>query len=712
MTRRVLIAGTVAVAAVLLWLAATAPAAPTFAEVRARWRPSDAQLLDRHGDPLDEIRVDSHGRRLAWTRLDDISPALIEAVIAAEDRRFFSHRGVDVLALAVAAARCAIGGRMRGASTLTMQVAAMLDPSLERRNGANPLVRKLRQIMAALAHERRWSKREILEAYLNFVTWRGELQGIGAASRVMFGIAPHGIDRAEALVLAALVRAPNAQREIVERRALALRSGVEPPPQATAVSAATAQALSAGGAGFERIQLATHLANRMLHACDCAVRTTLDGDLQRFATATLQRHVAEVRERNVFDGAVLVVENATGGVWAYVGGTGELSSAPFVDGVTALRQPGSALKPFLYALAFERRILTPASAIEDTPLEVAEPRGVYRPLDYDRHFRGLVSARTALASSLNVPAVRTIELVGVDSFTDHLRSLGFSDIVEQGDYYGGALALGSADVTLWQLVSAYRALANRGLWSPLLLKAGGTRDVRRVYDPAAAFLLSDILADRASRSATFGLENSLATRFWSAAKTGTSKDMRDNWCIGYTDRFTVGVWVGNFSGSPMRDVTGITGAAPVWLDIMNYLHERYGGGAPVMPAGLATAMVKFPRAAEPPRREWFIAGTEPYSARELLARADMRIVTPSADAIIAIDPDIPRDDQRVAFTVGPGTNRSARWMLDGRDLGPAQSAALWPPRRGTHRLVLRDASGRALDAISFQVRGETSELQN
>ena len=168
---------------------------------------------------------------------------------------------------------------------------------------------------------------------------------------------------------------------------------------------------------------------------------------------------------------MLVVENATGEIWAYVAGTGDLSSAPYVDGVRAQRQPGSTLKPFLYALAVQRRLLTPASLLLDTPLELPEERGLYRPLDYDRQFRGLVSMRTALASSLNVPAVSTADLVGVEALADHLRHLGFAEIVEQGDYYGASLALGSADVSLWNLVNAYRTLANGGVVTPLQLFA-------------------------------------------------------------------------------------------------------------------------------------------------------------------------------------------------------------------------------------------------
>src|SRR5579863_923461 len=222
MLRRVAIFGFPIAAIVALMLARSRPTTQTFDEVRARWHPSEAQLLDRNGDPVHELRIDCHGRRLAWTPLDQISPALKEAIVTSEDHRFWNHHGVDAIAIATSAARAALGGRSRGASTITMQLASLLDPSLGRSQTRKTILRKFRQVFAALAIERRWSKPEILEAYLNLVTYRGELQGIGAAARVMFGKAPHGIDSAEAVVLAALIRAPNAPREIVARRANAL----------------------------------------------------------------------------------------------------------------------------------------------------------------------------------------------------------------------------------------------------------------------------------------------------------------------------------------------------------------------------------------------------------------------------------------------------------------------------------------------------------
>jgi penicillin-binding protein 1C len=698
--------GALVVAIAAIWmLGGVSP--PTFTEVRNRWRPSDLQLIDRNGEPVHELRIDRHGRRLAWAPLDDVSPALKNMVVVSEDHRFWSHRGVDFIALIGSMAHAFTNGRGRGASTITMQLAALIDSISGRTSARRSMFQKLIQIRAAVALERSWSKREILEAYLNLVTFRGELQGIGAASRVMFAKSPHGIDVSEAAVLAALIRAPNASRDAVTRRADALLAKTEfGAASHTAVANVIDHVFAAHAGSFARVTLAPHLAERLLRDRTGALQCTLDRELQNFTAETLRRHVAEVRERRVDDGAAIVIENATGQVWAYVGGAGDLSNAPYFDAVRAIRQPGSTLKPFLYAFAVDQHLLTTASLLEDTPLELSEQRGIYRPLDYDRQFRGLVSMRTALASSLNVPAVRTADMIGLEAFAQHLRQLGFHGLSEEGDYYGAALALGSADVSLWELTNAYRTLANGGEYTALRLTPGANDgDSRtRVYSSEAAFVISDVLADRASRSATFGLENSLATRYWSAVKTGTSKDMRDNWCVGYTRRFTVGVWVGNSSGAPMRDVTGITGAAPVWLDVVNYLYDRYGGAEVSQPAGIVASAVKFPASIEPPRREWFIAGTEPNSQALRLDNHAARITSPAPGTAIALDPDLAPRLQRIAFEAREAP-RNARWLLDGRTIAPAAGIFLWAPLAGAHTLSLVDAHGRALDYISFSVRG-------
>jgi penicillin-binding protein 1C len=683
-------------------------AVPSFAAVRAAHPSSEATLVDRRGEVVQEVRIDRQVRRLAWTPLGAISPALIDAVIASEDRRFFAHGGVDLRALAAACGSFVRGDRRRGASTITMQLARLIAGAGAPRAPRRTLAAKLWQVRAARALESSWSKREILEAYLNLVDFRGELQGVAAASGVLYGKAPHGLDGAEAVALAALIRSPNAEPAKVTRRARSLALDVTSPVSGSEIAAAVATALEAPLRRAPQIALAAHLASRLRPrlAPGQTVVTTLDAGVQRLAGAALRRQILAVRDRNANDGAVLVVDNPSGEVLAYVGSSGELSSARHVDGVRAPRQSGSALKPFLYGLSFDRRLLTPASLLEDAPLEVAQKNGVYRPENYDREFRGLVSVRTALAGSLNVPAVRALLTVGLDAFATELRTLGFSRVAESGEYYGPALALGSVEVSLWELVAAYRALANGGVWSPLAVLPGEPRSLaggRRVYSEPAAFLVSSILSDRDSRSTTFGLENPLATPFWSAVKTGTSKDMRDNWCVGYSRRYTVGVWVGNFAGDPMRDVTGISGAAPAWLEVLSALEARAAGGAPAPPAGVVEREATFPRGVETARREWFLSGTEPRDGFTPPLAARARIVSPAAGSIIARDPDIPASRQRVVFEA-EAPSGGLVWRLDGRSLGPADRPILWVPRPGRHELALVGRNLRTADRVSFVVR--------
>lgn len=676
---------------------APAPDLPAFETVRAGFRPSDHILLDRAGRPLHERRVDLRGRRLPWVALADVSPALVDAVLAAEDRRFRSHRGVDASALAGAAWQSLRGGGRRGGSTITMQLTSLLDESPRR--GPRTLRQKLLQIAAARRLEQRWSKDEILEAYLNLVTYRGELQGVGAAAELLFGIAPRALGAAQAVVLAASLRSPNAAPEALLRRsrALAARHGVD---DLTAVERQVERVAGLPRAAPPRAQLAPHLAVQLLNdTAGATVKTTLDAGLQRVAVESLHRHLLTLADRGVRDGAVLAVDNATGDVLAWVGSSGPLSAAPHVDGVRAPRQAGSTLKPFLYALAIEQRRLTAASLLRDSPLEVFVATGSYRPTNYDHGFRGMTTLRTALGSSLNVPAVRTLEIVGIDAFLRRLRALGLTTLDRSAEFYGPGLALGSGEVTLWDLVNAYRTLANGGVAGPLRTTISGTVERReeRILDAGAAFVIGDVLADREARAATFGLRSELDLPFPAAVKTGTSTDMRDNWCVGFSDRFTVGAWAGNFSGAPMENVSGVSGAAPVWREMMQHLHREQPGRAPAPPDGVVAVSLGSGRS------EWFLRGTAPPGGRTLAAAPRPRITAPVNGAILAIDPDMPPQAQRVVLESRPAT-ADLTWWLGEEPIGDAAAPVLWPPRPGVHRLRLRDAAGSEVDAVTFRVR--------
>ena len=684
---------------------------PGFEEVLASYQKTEAVLLDRHGDVVHELRVDRKHRRLDWVSLRDVSPALIRAVLAAEDRKFYEHRGVDWSAFGGSLREWVKQSSLRGASTISMQVASKLKEGLEPRNSRRSLWEKWRQIEEARELEKSWTKPQILEAYLNLVFFRGELQGIAAAARGLFDKSPHGLDECESLLLAALIRSPNAAESQVVRRSAQLADAMDLHLDAAEIARVANGALSGPYRVRPETALAPHVARRLLENSrtksgpdSVRVASTLDARLQRFASDTLQRHLLSIRAQNVRDGAVLAVENRSGDVLAYVGNAGETASARFVDGIQARRQAGSTLKPFLYALGLESRVLTGASLIEDSPLDIPLQGGVYRPENYDNQFQGPVTARTALASSLNIPAVKVLLLVGVDPFVERLRLLGLRDL-RSADFYGPSLALGSADVTLWDLVNAYRSLADGGVWTPLRLRADESPagPPRRVFAEATAYVVSDILSDRESRSRTFSMESPLSTRFWAAVKTGTSKDMRDNWCVGYSRDYTVGVWTGNFSGESMWNVSGITGAAPVWVEIMNWLHAAGAGSAPKPPAGLVARTVQTASSGAR-RKEWFLPGTEAATFEIAPALANFRISYPAPGTVVALDPDIPEEEQRLFFASEP-RDRSHHFELNGETLGSAGSLLLWQPKQGKYRLLLRDSQGRILDAIEFQVRG-------
>jgi penicillin-binding protein 1C len=344
----------------------------------------------------------------------------------------------------------------------------------------------------------------------------------------------------------------------------------------------------------------------------------------------------------------------------------------------------------LYARAFERRLVTPATRLDDSPLDVVTALGTYRPENYDHAHRGPVPAREALASSLNVPAVRVLQMVGVDDFVAVLRGLGVAGL-RDADFYGDSLALGSADVSLFELVGAYRALANGGVFTPLRVQPGAAPAGVRVLSEAATWLVTDALADRAARAPTFGLESVLATRRWSAVKTGTSKDMRDNWCIGSTRRFTIGVWVGNFSGASMWDVSGTDGAAPAWLEIVESLSPG-DDAVPSRPADLVASDVGV-----------LLAGTEPAPRGLGATRAPARIRAPRDGSLLALDPDVPDTRERMLFEV-EAPDATLAFVLNGQRLGSAGAPMLWSLVKGRHTLALVGADGTTLDSVAFSVR--------
>ena len=662
---------------------------PELREVRSSFRSSDKVILDRNNQIIDEVRVERDVRRLAWIELNQVSPVFIEAVLTAEDKRFFYHPGFDPLAMVKAALGLVVGRPLRGASTITMQTAELMDNPSSQLKPRRGFAQKLKQIAKALVLEIKWSKSTILEAYMNLVYFRGELQGVGAASYGLFDQAPGGLTRAQSAVMAALIRAPNAEVNRVRKRACLLLRSLGTPDECTLLTESHLSYIEQSYSMRPFMRMAPHVAKRLAAAPEFSgqsmVRSTLDRQIQWVAIHSLQKQVAAWQRQNMNDGAVVVIENSTGNVLAYVGYMGPVSQAA-VDSVVAMRPAGSTLKPLIYAKAIDERIVTAASVLENSPLAISAAPGIHRPANLDYGTPELITVRAALARGLNIPAVRALELLGVENFVHTMGELGFTGM-SRADFYGPSLALGSVDVRLLELANAYRTLANNGVWTPLTFSPGipSEQGPKKVFSPEAAFIIKDILSDRPGRGGTFGPD---PTRFWTAVKTG------NNWCVGFSERYTVAVWARNLSGEALWNISGIQVAAPVWQELMNYLHNHETSEEPRPPPGLVQSGERL--------REWFLSGTEPNN--QLTAEVRSRFSYPLDQSLIAVDPDLPKPNHSMFIqVVAPRDNQNV--YLNGRRIGRAKALLPWDPDAGRYILELKDSQGLTLDKVSFEVRG-------
>ncbi|HPD15587.1 MAG TPA: penicillin-binding protein 1C [Planctomycetota bacterium] len=527
------------------------------------------RVLDRAGNVLQAfVAADD-----SWSfpvPLSEMSPHLAEATIAVEDGRFRSHRGVDALAVARAAwSNLARLRTVSGASTITMQTVRLLEP--RRRT----LAAKLIEAFRALQLEELRAKDEILAGYLNLAPYGGNFTGAEAASLAYFGKHARDLTLAEAALLAGLPQAPSRLRpDRFPDRARARREAV------------LRRMLSRGAIRSEAFELANRepsVAQRVPFPCAAphwvqlvrqrfpgraTLHTTLDPQTQHVAATALREAVAAVDGAGISNGAAVVLENETGAVRALVGSCDFLAEQDGqVNGATAPRSPGSALKPFTYALAFERGLCTPDAILADVPASYTG----YEPENYDHTCRGPVPAREALAASLNIPAVRLAREVGHQSLFSFLKQLGFTTLTRDADHYGLALTLGSVEVTLLDLTSAYAALARLGVCrEPRLLETEPVSEGRRVLSDGAAWLVLEALSDarRLGLGPRWEPAEGLPRLAW---KTGTSHGHRDAWTVACTPRHTVGVWLGNFSGRPARELVGVQAAAPVAARILDWI---------------------------------------------------------------------------------------------------------------------------------------------
>jgi penicillin-binding protein 1C len=722
-----------------------------------RFGPIDERLLtqshsvtvvDRNGEVLYES-LGGSGTRGEALKAGALPQRVVEATLVAEDRRFFKHVGIDPIAIARAAMHNVRALRVvEGGSTISQQVAKLLLQSRSRGLG-----QKMREAVLALRLEQRFTKRELLAMYLNLAPYGNRITGVARASRAYFGVAPEQLTVAQAAFLASLPQRPSAFNPLRDPEKAR-------PRQLSILARMNLSDEERKSAGAERLRfspaaqpvLAMHYVERVLAEREGRglraegrgddpvlprpsalgpqpsrrIETTLDANLQRDVTGIIAAHRATLLRHGAKSVAVAVLDNATG-EWLAWEGSGDYFGEAFggaIDGVATPRQPGSTLKPFTYALAFESGY-SPATVLPDIPshFPTAEQGVVYTPRNYDDRYRGPLRVRAALAGSQNVPAVAMLAKLGPESLLRLLRNSGFS-FSKTSDYYGLGLTLGDAEVTLEQLVRAYAAFA----------REGQTVEGRRMFSRRTAFWISDILSDADAREYAFGSGGALDFPFPVAVKTGTSQAYRDNWTIGYTSDVTVGVWVGNFDRAPLRGSSGVTGAAPIFNGVMLAAMKRARGSLPI---GDTTDIVAQPpdveeleicalsgarpstycpaiqrewlRTNEPPRfctwhhdgeidwpaeyRTWAGAGARAQRASKRTEER-FRITNPPEGATYLIDPTLRMEFQTLRLRA----TANVQWEIDGRRVSED-----WPLVPGRHVVTAIDRNGQR-DSVKIFVK--------
>ncbi len=744
--KRIVVAGVSALAlgvgAFAVWISRPLPASMTA-------RPLDAgvTIQDRRGTTLRSTRS-ADGSQARWVSYEAIDPDIINAFVAVEDARFWEHPGVDVQAIARAATQNLRAMHVvSGASTISMQLARLMQPARRDWGG------KFTQALWALRIERQLTKQQILEQYLNRVQLGQATVGVGAASALYFDAMANELSIGQAATLAGLAHAPSrdnphaAPTKSRARRAYALRR-MEKMGYASREDIARARDEPLRLVPRTPPFLAPHFTMRVLSLLPddraTSVRTSIDAELQSAVESEVRHTVDVLKTRGVEDAAAVVLDNQSGEVLAWVGSPDFWSAADGqTDMVVSARQPGSALKPFLYGLALDRGV-TAATILPDVSRSYATATGAYTPRNYDRHFRGPVRAREALASSYNVPAVELAARMGAGSLLHTLHLAGFESLERDADFYGLGLALGNGDVTLIELANGYRALANGGSWRPWSWRLGpraGVGTAQRVISPVASAIVLDMLSDASARIPGFGTSTPFDFPFPVAVKTGTSRHFTDNWAVATTRGFTVAVWAGNFSGRPMQGVSGITGAGPLLHRVVMETSKRVSPGALVTPADVGAVAVPVcrlsgmratPQCAQ--LTEWFAPGTAPTTTDDW--ERDGRVALPAeyaewsmqqggsptrAVSLTASAPVrraaedsarsprfrilSPQDGDRYAVPAGVESRyatislraiggRAVRWSID----GTAYEGERWPLAPGTHVFKAITASGDTAEA--------------
>jgi len=679
------------------------------------------QVTDRNGYPL----TVSYQNR--WNTYDNlplyqIPDFLKQAFILSEDQHFYDHSGIDWAArLSAFWQNMRADHTVRGASTISEQVVRMIHPR------PRTLWSKWIESFEVVTLEHQVKKADILEFYLNQLPYAANRRGVVQAARYYFNRDVATLSHKEMLALVVLARAPSSfdlyrYPERINAAIMRLASLLNKQGVLNAAELVQIQqqkfSLSSPELPINAAHFVSFIRNQALN--HQPLKTTLDASLQQPIQAIIDERVKNLANKTVHNAAVLVADHTTGEILAWVVSGANSANTPQpapgyqIDAVTAPRQPGSALKPFLYTLALESG-WSPATLIDDSPLATAIGTGLHRFKNYSNTYYGKISLREALGNSLNIPALRTIQFVGTQRYLNTLHALGFSSLDREAAIYDEGLALGNGEVTLLELVTGYTALANHGIYRPLRFLSSALNNQeapKRIFSDEASSLVANILSDSWARRLEFGTNSIMNMPVQTAVKTGTSTDYRDAWVVGFNYRYVVGIWMGNLDRSPMNGVTGSTGPALVMRGIFSLLNQQQK----TAPLYLSPKLMREDICMQVEenscfmRQEYFIKGTEIADQKILSQPPRMEFIRPTEGLQIAIDPRIPLAQQKLVFEInGLQTGDSVEWILNDQNLGhTATGKYLWALQRGQHKLRAVVSRGgkyyRQISEVGFVVK--------
>ena len=665
------------------------------------------QVLDRRGTPL-SVTYQNELNITDIVKLENIPPLLKTAFVVAEDKNFYTHKGVDWLARASALKQNISKLKIvRGASTISEQVVKILHP--RKRN----LWARWIETFEAYQLDKKFPKDEILEFYLNQVPYAGQRRGIVQAARYYWDRDLDTLNEKELLTLAVLVRAPSkldlykdtkTTEGLVNNLAQRLyNQNFISEEQLQTIKTEEFQLKPAKhevqANHFVRYVLALKHDNENIN--NSKITTTLDAELQNKVQNILDNRLKDLSSRQARNAAAIVVDNRNNDVLAWVnGGSYDTQAASRqIDAVITPRQPGSTLKPFLYALALSKG-WTAATVILDAPLAQAVGVGLHNYRNYSRTFYGNVRLREALANSLNIPTIRAIQYTGVQPFLTLLHDLGITTLNKGALFYGEGLALGNGEITLYELVQAYTMFANNGLFKPhnTILKSKERMDHKVIFSDQITSIIGNILSDPIARRIEF---NSSLMDFpmQTAVKTGTSTDYRDAWAIGYSGYYTVGVWIGNLDRSSMKEISGAGGPVLALRSIFGELHKHKDAKALFMSNKLVLKRICTKTGLQanadcPTTNEYFTGDNIPATVcnynhdTPAETSSEITLLMPTNNLRIAIDPRIPPNMQAFAFEVSKNPNiERVEWILNNKTLiTTAETKYLWTLQRGEFTL--------------------------